>query len=72
LLNKVPHHEDVLREWRYSSTLSLLLHITHGVTAPGTHWIEGWVGTGAGPDAVVKRTNPIVALSGIEHQSSSP
>jgi hypothetical protein len=27
------------------------------ITAPGTHWIGGWVGAGAGLDTVVKRKN---------------
>jgi hypothetical protein len=59
-----------LGKWRYSSTfLTLALdggewsashpsHFTPRETAPGTHWIGGWVGPRAGLDAVVKRKIP--------------
>jgi hypothetical protein len=30
---------------------------------PDTHWMGGWVGLRAGPDAVVKREYPITALA---------
>jgi hypothetical protein len=38
--------------------------------APGTHWMEGWVGPRAGLDIVVKRKIP--SLPGIEYYSSRP
>jgi hypothetical protein len=54
-------------EWIYSSTHSLTLaldggewsasrpgHFTPRESAPGTHWIGGWVGPRAVLDAVVK------------------
>jgi hypothetical protein len=68
--NWVLCHEDVLGEWRYSSTHSLTLALNGGEwsasrpgrfspreTAPGTHWTGGWVGPRAILDVVVKR-NP--------------
>jgi hypothetical protein len=55
-------------EWRYSSTHSLTSALDGGEwsasrsgrfilreRALGTHWIGGWVGPRAGPDAVAKR-----------------
>jgi hypothetical protein len=69
--NGAPRHEDLLGEWRYSSTSSLtsavdgewsasrLLHFTPSrERTPGTHWIGGWVGPRASLDAVVKRKIP--------------
>jgi hypothetical protein len=68
--NKAPRQEDVLGEWRYSSTHSWPRHYmevsgqVHGPAAlppgnaPGTHWIGGWVGPRAILDAVVKRKIP--------------
>jgi len=41
-------------EWSASRTS----RFTPRETAPGTHWIRGWVGTGAILDAVVKRKIP--------------
>jgi hypothetical protein len=69
--NWVPRHKGVLREWRYSSTHSLISaldegewsasrpgHFTPRKTAPVTHWIGGWVCPRAGLDSVVKRKIP--------------
>jgi hypothetical protein len=53
-------------EWMYRSMLTSALvggvwsashpgHFTLGETAPGTHWIGGWVGRRAGLDDVEKR-----------------
>jgi hypothetical protein len=77
--NWAPRHEDVLGEWRYSSTHSLTSALdggewsasrpgrfTSSEIAPGTHWIGGWVGTIAGLDAVVKRKIPS------PHRDSNP
>jgi hypothetical protein len=71
VLNQAPRHEDVLGEWRYSSTHSLTSAVdgddwsasrpgrfTPREGAPGTHWIGGWVGPRAVLDAVVKRKIP--------------
>jgi len=57
VLNEALCHEGVLREWRYSYTHSLTSSLDrcewsasrHGrctprERAPGTNWIEGWVG----------------------------
>jgi hypothetical protein len=73
VLNSAPRHEDVLGEWRYSSTHSLTstLHggewsasrparFTPRERALGIHWIGGWVGPGAVLDAVMKRKIPIL------------
>jgi hypothetical protein len=73
-------HEDILREWRYSSTYSLTSALDGGERrsasrpgrfipserAPGTHWIGGWVGPTAILDAVVKRKIPS------PHRESNP
>jgi hypothetical protein len=69
--NWAPHHESVLGEWRYSSTHSLTLTLDGGELsasrpgrftpreiAPGTHWIEDWVGPRAVLDMVAKRKIP--------------
>jgi hypothetical protein len=69
--NWAPHHESVLREWRYRSTHSLTSALdgrewsasrpgrfTPRERAPGTHWIRGWVGPRAVLDMVVKRKIP--------------
>jgi hypothetical protein len=47
-------------EWRYSSTVpkcydpaALPLEM-----APGTHWVGGWVGPRAGPDAMKRKASP--------------
>jgi hypothetical protein len=66
-----PRREDVLVEWRYSSTHSLTSALESGAWSvsrpgrftprervPGTHWIGGWVGPRAVLDAVVKRKIP--------------
>jgi hypothetical protein len=37
---------------------------TPGVRAPGTHWIEVWVGPSAGLGVVAKRNNPIIVPAG--------
>jgi hypothetical protein len=71
LFNWATRHEDVSREWRYSSTHSLILALDGGEwsasrpgrfnpseRAPGTHWIGGWVGPRAVLDVVVKRKIP--------------
>jgi hypothetical protein len=70
-VNYAPRHEGILWEWRYSSTHSLtsaldggewsasrLSRFTPRERAPGTHWIWGWVGPRAIPDAVMKRKIP--------------
>jgi hypothetical protein len=70
-LNRVPRHEGVLGECRYSSTHSLTPGLDGGQLsasrpgrftpkerAPGTHWIGGWVGPRAVMDTVVKRKIP--------------
>jgi hypothetical protein len=67
LLNQEPRHEDVLGEWRYSSTQSWPKELdggewsvshtgrfTPGVRTVGTHWTGGWVGPRAGLDDVAK------------------
>jgi hypothetical protein len=69
--NRAPRHEDVLGEWRCSSTHSLTSALDGGEwsasrpgrfttseRALGTHWIGGWVGPRAGVHAVVKRKIP--------------
>jgi hypothetical protein len=66
--NWAPCREDVLGEWRYSSTHSLTSALDGGewsASRPGrftpwerirgTHWIRGWVGPRAVLDAAVKR-----------------
>jgi hypothetical protein len=71
VLNQAPRHEDVLGEWRYSSTYSLTSALivdewstsrsgrfTPRERAPVTHWIGGWVGPRANLDVVVKRKFP--------------
>jgi hypothetical protein len=81
-----PRHEGVLGEWRYSSTHSLTSALYGGKwsalrpgrftpreRAPGTHWIEGWVGPTVVLDAVVKRKFPASAGNrNLESRSSSP
>jgi hypothetical protein len=70
-LKYAPRHEDVLAEWRYSSTHSLTSvlygdewsdsrpgRFTLRERAPGNHWIGGWMGPRAAPDALVKRKIP--------------
>jgi hypothetical protein len=42
-----------------------------GATHPGTHWIEDWVGPGAGLGAAAKKI-PSLPLPEIEPGSSSP
>jgi hypothetical protein len=54
-------------EWRYSCTILTTAldgakwlsshsgHFTPGETAPGTHWIGGWVSSGVGFDTAEKR-----------------
>jgi hypothetical protein len=69
--NWAPRHEGVLGEWRYSSTHSSTSALDRGEwsasrpgrftpreSAPGAHWIGGWVGPRAVLDAVVKRKIP--------------
>jgi hypothetical protein len=64
--NWAQRHEDVLGEWRYSSTHFLTSALDRGEWsasrhgrftprkgAPGTHWIGGWVGPRAVLDSVV-------------------
>jgi hypothetical protein len=71
VLNQAPRHEDVVGEWRYSSTHSLTSALDGGEwsasrpsrftptkRAPGTHWIGGWAGPRAVLEAVVKRKIP--------------
>jgi len=66
-----PHHEDVLGNWKYSSTHSLTSvqdgsewsaslpgRFTPRERDPDTHWIGGWMGPEAGLDAAVKRKFP--------------
>jgi hypothetical protein len=65
VLIQTPRHEDVLGEWKYSSTHSLTSALDGGEWSPsspgrfnpkeralGTHCIEGWVGSRADLDAV--------------------
>jgi hypothetical protein len=82
-LTKAPHHEDVLGEWRYSSTHSLTSALdgdelsascsgcfTPRERAPGTYWIGSWVGPTASLDTMLKKkisSSP----SGIEPQTSN-
>jgi hypothetical protein len=67
----VPVHEDVLWEWRYSSTHSFTFALEGGEWSaslpgrfiargrtPGTHWIGDWVGPRACLEGVVKRKIP--------------
>jgi hypothetical protein len=67
-LNQAPRHEDILGEWRYSSTHSLTSALdgtewsasrpgrfTPKERAHGTHWVGGWVCLRAVLDAVVNR-----------------
>jgi hypothetical protein len=67
----LPHHEGVLREWRYSSTHSLTSALDGGewsASRPGrftprerasvTHWIGDWVAPRTVLDAAVKRKIP--------------
>jgi hypothetical protein len=70
--NWAPRHEGILLgEWMYSSTHYLISALDGGEwsasrpgrfipreRAPGTHWIGGWVGPRAVPDAVEKRKIP--------------
>jgi rubredoxin len=69
--NWATRQEDILGEWRYSSTHSWppnYMDVCGYVYAPaalppreraaGTHWIQGWMGPRAGLDAVVKRKIP--------------
>jgi hypothetical protein len=69
-----PRHEEVLGEWKYSSTYSLTsaldggewsascpVPFIHRQRAPDTHWIGGRVGPRARLDTVAKRKNPLVA-----------
>jgi hypothetical protein len=71
VLYQTPRHQGVLVEWRYSSTHSLNSGVdgsewsasrpgrfTPRETAPGAHWIGGWVGPRAVLDTVVKRKIP--------------
>jgi hypothetical protein len=68
LLNRTSRHEDVLGEWRYSSTHSLTSALDGGEwsvsrpsrfipreIAPGTHWRGGWVGLRAVVEATKKQ-----------------
>jgi hypothetical protein len=55
------------RPWYYlevSGTLHAAAALPPGVCAPGTHWIEGWVGPRAGLDDVERRK--FLTLSGLE------
>jgi hypothetical protein len=68
--NRAPRHEDVLGEWRYSSTHSLTSALdgrewsasrpgrfAPRERAPDTRWIGGWVGPRVILDAVIKRNS---------------
>jgi hypothetical protein len=61
LVNTVMNHKGkfvpVLSGGEWSA--SRPCRFTHSEKAPGTHWIEGWVGPRAFLDAVVKRKIPI-------------
>jgi hypothetical protein len=67
----VRRHEDVLADWKYSSTHYLTSALDGGEwsasrpgrftlreSAPGTYWRGGWVGLTAILEAVVKRKIP--------------
>jgi hypothetical protein len=67
VLKWAPHHEGVLRKWRYCSKHSLTLALDESEwwasrpgrfkpreTAPDTHWIGSWGDPRTGLDAVVK------------------
>jgi len=70
VLNYAALHENVLGEWRYSSTQSTTStdgdersasrhsRFTPEVRAPGTHWVGSWVGPRACLDEVMKRRVP--------------
>jgi hypothetical protein len=71
LFNKAPRHERLFGEWRYNSTHSLTSALDGGEwsasrpgrftarkTAPGTHWLGGWVGLRAVLDTALKRKTP--------------
>jgi hypothetical protein len=75
--NRAPRHEDVLGEWRYSSTHSLTSaldggewstsrpgHFTPKERAAGTHWIGDWVGPRAcsGRGGEEKYSQPLPGL----------
>jgi len=46
-------------------------HSIPGERAPGTHWLEGWVGLRASLNMVAKIKIPSLPLLGIKSQSSS-
>jgi hypothetical protein len=64
---EVQHHWffDLRGEW----PASRLGRFTPRERAPGTHWIEAWVGLRAGLDAVGKKKNSLL-LPGIEPRPS--
>jgi hypothetical protein len=74
VLSEAPGHEDVLGEWRYSSTNSLTSALDGGEwsasgpcrftpreRAPDNHLTGVWVGHRAGLDVVAKRRNSCLA-----------
>jgi hypothetical protein len=82
--NWAPRNEDVLGEWKYSSTHSLTLTLdgdewsdsrpsrfTPTERTSGSNWIGGWVGSRAVLDAVVKRKIPNLHRGQNVHMSLS-
>jgi hypothetical protein len=54
----------------YKNNYNLQRFLPPRETAPGTHWIGGWVGPKTGLDVVDKRN--ILPLPGIQPRLSSP
>jgi hypothetical protein len=74
--NWAPRHEGVLFDlgtrWRCVVSFTPRPLYSQG-TAPGTHWIGGWVSPRAGLDAVVKEKFPVLAeIRTSDHPTRSP
>jgi hypothetical protein len=67
----VPNKYHAVKTWRSGGEQSASRHghFTLGERASGIPSAGGWVGTGAGPNAVTKRSPFRFPLPGIEHQS---